>query len=88
MTARSIAVLAAFASIDLAFAVAVLVIFVGALIVTLLTGAPSPSDLDRGRCIGWAESQGLVPAWDEDGACVLGMYPADEPALAPHPESN
>lgn len=32
---------------------------------------------ERGRCVGWADAAGLVPAWDESGACVLGQYPAD-----------
>jgi len=36
-----------------------------------------PSDYERGRCVGWADAQGLVPAWDADGRCVLGDYPAD-----------
>lgn len=48
------------------------------LIVTIALSVPrSPSDLARGRCIGWAEAQGLVAAWDEDGACVLGTYAAE-----------
>lgn len=34
---------------------------------------------ERGRCTGWADAAGLVPAWDEDGACVLGGHPEEVP---------
>lgn len=44
----------------------------------MIAGNTIGDDLSRGRCIGWAEAQGLIPAWDEDGECVLGMYPAGE----------
>lgn len=42
----------------------------------LRAGGADSGDYDRGQCQGWADSAGLVAAWDAEGACVLGSYPA------------
>lgn len=38
-----------------------------------------PLAFEKGRCVGWADAHGRVAAWDDNGDCVLGEYPAQAP---------
>lgn len=42
-----------------------------------LSPAPASSDaFERGRCVGYAEVQGLQAGWTADDECILGTPPA------------
>ena len=63
--------------------VIIAVVFFGIMIAAKIS-TMRDRDFARGQCVGWAEAQGLVAGWDEDGNCILGTPAAvDAPAEAP-----